>query len=236
MSINNREDANKYYQLINNLVDGYIEVHKIRPSKLKEYLKPGGQRFLKFLERNKLVEVKGAEVILKDIIEDREHEENDGVLAFESFNLLESVEWRTTNLKQCLYKGIDNADLKSEKALADYFDINLGSIDVIDAGKHKFKIGDWKNDDWNCVIYSEEEVGVIKTNLIEHLYNELEKKEFELIENVKINLTELVKEEVFSERLDEILTTKKLKVIISSSIGDDWSYEGKIRGYHIWIS
>ena len=37
MSINNREDANKYYQVINSLVDEYTEKHKIRPSNLKRY-------------------------------------------------------------------------------------------------------------------------------------------------------------------------------------------------------
>jgi hypothetical protein len=236
MSINNREDANKYYQLINNLVDDYIDGHKIRPSKLRSYLKPGGQRFNKFLERNKLKDIKGAEVILKDVIEDREHMEKDGVLAFESFNLLESAEWKVANLKQCLYKGVDNSDLNSEKAIADYFDINLGSIDVIDSGKHKFKIEDWKNDDWICVIYSKEELDVIKTNLIEHLYDELEKKEFELIEDIKLNLSQLIKKETFEDKVSEILNDKKLKEIISKCLGDDWLYEGNVRDYYIWIS
>ena len=38
MSINNREDANKYYQIMNELVDEYIDKWKIRPAKLKKYL------------------------------------------------------------------------------------------------------------------------------------------------------------------------------------------------------
>ena len=61
MSINNTEDANKYYQLINNLIDKYIVDNGIRPSKLRNYLKPGGDRFNKFLERNKLKDIKGSE-------------------------------------------------------------------------------------------------------------------------------------------------------------------------------
>ena len=64
MSINNREDANRYYQMINDLVDEYTEKNKIRPSNLKRYLQPGSERFNKFLERNKLKDVKGAEIIL----------------------------------------------------------------------------------------------------------------------------------------------------------------------------
>jgi hypothetical protein len=122
MSINNREDANNYYKLINGLVDDYIDNHKIRPSKLSSYLKPGGQRFNKFLERNKLKDVKGAEIILKDVIEDRNHMESDGVITFESFKYFESNDFKISNLKECLYKGIDKADIKMEKIL---ININL---------------------------------------------------------------------------------------------------------------
>jgi len=48
MSINSREDANKYYQQINKLVDEYMESDKIRPSNLKRYLQPGSERFNNF--------------------------------------------------------------------------------------------------------------------------------------------------------------------------------------------
>ena len=33
MSINSREDANKYYQVVNKLVDEYIDKWKIKPSR-----------------------------------------------------------------------------------------------------------------------------------------------------------------------------------------------------------
>ena len=88
MSINNREDANKYYQIMNELVDEYIDKWKIRPAKLKKYLTPGSKRFNRFLERNRLGDIKGVDVILKDIIEDRFHMESDGVLTFENYKFL----------------------------------------------------------------------------------------------------------------------------------------------------
>lgn len=235
MSINTREDANKYYQIINGLIDDYIDNHKIRPSKLRTYLKPGGQRFNKFLERNKLKDIKGAEIILKDIIEDREHMESDGVITFESFNLLESTEYKISNLKQCLYKGVEKADIKMEKALADYFDVNLGSIDVIDSEKHKFRLEDWQNDDWNVVIYSNEEYEIIKHNMIEHFYDEVEKKEIELVEGLSIKLSKLINNEEFSEKLKSELTESKLNSLIASTLGEDWSFEKKFRDFFIWI-
>lgn len=236
MSISNREDANKYYQLINSLVDDYIDVHKIRPSKLSAYLKPGGQRFNKFLERNKLIDIKGAEIILKDVIQDREHMERDGVMTFESFKIMESTEFKYSELKECLYKGIDKSDLNMEKALADYFDINLGSIDVIDSDKHKFKIEDWKNDDWICVIYSEEECEVIKNNFVEYFYNELIKKEIVLLSDINIDLSTLVKLDTFEEKIFKTFTNEKFQKVVSESLGSEWSFEAKIRGFSIWIS
>ena len=54
MSIRNSDDANRYYQLLNELVDEYMEKGKIRPSNLRRYLEPGSERFKKFLIRNKL--------------------------------------------------------------------------------------------------------------------------------------------------------------------------------------
>jgi hypothetical protein len=56
--------------------------------------------------------------------------ENDGVITFESFKMFESDEFKIQSLKQCLYKGIEKADIKMEKELADYFDVNLGDIDI----------------------------------------------------------------------------------------------------------
>ena len=102
MSINNKEDANRYYQVINGLVDDYLDKWKVRPSNLKRYLQPGSERFNKFLERNKLKDIKGADVILKDIIEDRDSMEQDGVITFESFKMFESEEFKIHSMKQCL--------------------------------------------------------------------------------------------------------------------------------------
>lgn len=171
MSINSREDANKYYQQINELIDDYMDKWKIRPSNLKRYLQPGSERFTKFLHRNNLKEVNGIDRVLSDIIEDRVNMEEDGVLTFESFKLFESNEFKVSNLKQCLYKGIEKADLNMEKVLADVFDTNLGSIDIVDSDKHIFNV-----DNLNVIVYSKEDLEIIKNSIIDYLYEELKSK------------------------------------------------------------
>ena len=216
MSINTREDANRYYQVINGLVDDYIDKWKIRPSSLKRYLQPGSERFNKFLERNKLKDIKGAEVILKDIIEDRNHMESDGVITFESFKLFESEEFKIHSLKQSLYKGIEKATSSQEKVLADHFDTNLGDIDIVDADKHIFKINDWNNQDIKVVIYSKEDLEIILGNMIDHLYTELSKSKISLTDSISIELSDLVKEEVFENKMFDFFTPEFLNKTISN--------------------
>lgn len=234
MSINSREDLNRYYQIINDLIDNYIDKWKIRPSNLKRYLKPGSERFKKFLERNKLNDIKGADRILKDIIEDRYNMEKDGIIKFESFKLLESSEFKFNSLNQCLYKGIEKADLKMEKVLADYFDTSLGQIDVIDADKHIFKLNNWKTDEYEVIIYSKEEVEVIKNNIIDYLFTELTKKKIEIVEGIDIDLSELIKSDVFVEKMDQIFETNNFIIDTISKV-TSYKFDGSSGNYLIWV-
>lgn len=232
--ITNREEANKYYKLVNELVDEYIDKWKIRPSRLKKYLKPGSKRFENFLMRHNLSEVKGVEKVLKDVIEDRSSMESDGVIKFESFFLFESSEYKISSMKECLYKGIEKADLKMEKVLANYFDTNLGSIDIKDSDKHLFRLENWEGDNKNVIIYSSDNLEVIKENIFNHLYDQLSKKEIELTDKIKINLNELINEENFEEKLDVILKKDKLIEIITDLL-EGYKLDGDMNNHFIWV-
>lgn len=232
--INNREDANKYYQIVNELVDDYIDKWKIKPSNLKRYLKPGGSRFNKFLERNKLKDIKGADKVLKDIIEDREHMEKDGVITFESFRFFESDEFKIQSMSQCLYKGIDRVTNSMEKMLADHFDSSLSQIDIVDSNKHIFKINNWENDNINVIVYNEEEVDVITDNFIEHLFDQLSKKKVELTSSISIEMFNLINKEEFYGKMNNFFSVDFSIKTISSCL-DGYDYKGKEEEYHIWI-
>lgn len=233
MSINNREDANRYYQIVNELVDDYIDKWKIRPSNLKRYLKPGSERFNKFVLRNNLSEVKGINKVISDVIEDRVHMETDGVMAFESFKYFESSEFKIESLKQTLYKGIEKSDINMEKSLADYFDTNLGDIDILDSSKHLFKVSGWSDEDIKVVVYSNEDLELITNNMFDHLYEELSKKEVEITTNIKINLNKLIDKDKFNEQFSDIFNNKKVIETISELLSAE--YKGDKGKYHIWI-
>lgn len=233
MSINNREEANKYYQLVNELVDDYIDKWKIRPSNLKRYLKPGSERFNRFILRNNLSEVVGINRVINDVIEDRVSMEKDGVMAFESFKYFESSDFKIESLKQTLYKGIEKSDINMEKVLADYFDTNLSDIDVIDSDKHLFKVSGWSDEDIKVIIYTEEDLEVITNNIFEHLYDELVKKEVEITENIKISLNKLIDKDKFNEQFSDIFDEKKIIKTISDLLSSEW--KEKTNKYHIWV-
>jgi hypothetical protein len=221
--------------MINGMIDDYIDKWKIRPSNLKRYLKPGSERFRKFLERNKLNEVEGCDVILRDVIEDRYHMEKDGIITFESFKLFESEEFKIHSLKQSLYKGIEKATNKMEKIIADYFDTNLGEIDIVDADKHTFKINNWENDDLGITIYSEEEIDVIIKNMIDHLYDELSKNTVKLTERISIDLSDLIKKDTFESKMESIFTKEFTIKIITDCLGSQWEFKGESQDHLIWI-
>ena len=123
-----------------------------------------------------------------------------------------------------------------EKVLADHFDTNLGEIDIVDADKHIFKINDWNNQEIDVVIYSKEEMNIILTNVVEHLYGELSKKKIELSKHISIELSDLIKEDVFTNKIENILTEDMTKNLISDCLDNNFKFKSEFQGYFIWIS
>jgi hypothetical protein len=237
MSINSREDANKYYQVVNKLVDDYIDKWKIKPTNLKRYLKNGSDKFEKFINRNGLKDINGIKQVINDVIEDRVHMESDGILTFERFKVFESDEFKITSIIQCLYKGIGKTDIKAEKFLADHFDANLSQIDIVDTDKHIFKISNWENDDLLVIVYNKDEFDIIKENMKEYLYDELLKQQIDLIVGVSLKLNTIVDEDKFYTDIESKLTDKLITDLINDSLEMNYTkfdFE-KTDDYYLWI-
>ena len=237
MSINSREDANKYYQVVNKLVDEYIDKWKIKPTNLKRYLKNGSDKFEKFINRNGLKDINGIKQVISDVIEDRVHMESDGVLTFESFKVFESDEFKITSIIQCLYKGIGKTDIKTEKFLADHFDANLSQIDIVDTDKHMFKISNWENEDLLVIVYNKDEFDIIKENIKEYLYEELLKQQIDLIVGVSLKLNTIVDKDKFNKDIESKLSDSLITDLINDSLEMNYTkfdFE-KNDDYYLWI-
>jgi hypothetical protein len=214
--IKSSEDANKYYQLVNEYVDEYVEKWKIKPTNLKNYLLGNKTRLIRFLERRGLKDINNINRVLVDIIEDRISMFNDGILTFENFKLFESNEFRIVNLKQCLYKGINNATIEHEKILADEFDVSLSEIDITSSEKHQFNI-----DNNDVIIYTNDEISIIKENIKDYISNQIFDKTIKLelgSSNIdlKVDIKEFINNDKFASHIDNLLDKNKIIEIIST--------------------
>jgi len=214
--IKSSEDANKYYNLVNQYVDEYVDKWKIKPTNLKNYLLGNKSRLVNFLERKGLKDIGNIDRVVLDVIEDRVAMHNDGVITFENFKLFESEEFKVIDLKQCLYKGVEKATINHEKILADFFDLSLSQIDPISPDKHTF----WVHDvDTPVTIYTKEELLIIKENIIEYSYNQVSNKNVSLDlgrSKFEMKLSEFMSENQFKEKFSTILSDDKLIEVVSS--------------------
>ena len=136
-------------------------------------------------------------------------------------------------MKECLYKAIDKSTISQEKVLADYFDTNLSSIDVVDTHKHRFTLVDWEGGLKHVVIYSEEEVETIKDNFIQHLFEEISKKEIQ-VGNFQMQLSSLINKDLVFGTLEEKFTKPVITDSICSCLGEDWEFQAVSTGQFIW--
>jgi len=236
MSINSREDANKYYQIVNALIDNYITKEKIKPQNLRRYLKNGSDKFEKFIERNGLKDINGIRQVINDVIDSWTHIENDGIMTFESYKLYESEEFKITSLIQCLYKGIGKTDINTEKFLADYFDTNLSHIDIVDSDKHIFNINDWENKDLIAIVYNNDELDIIKENIKEYLIGLLLNKKVDLL-GLEVKLESIIDKTKAEEYIQSELGDERITDLINNSLEQNYTkfnYK-KTDKFHLWI-
>ena len=228
MKIENSQQAKYYYKHINDLLKNYIEDWGIKPSNLRKYFKKNSKKYNNFLERNGLMEIKGIKTILDDILDDLYSFEKEYVKKFESF-----VSGDNNSLKNIFYKNIKESDIKMEKILADYFDTNLSDVKPISSSKHLFKISTWDSDDL-VYIYDEEDLNIIKNNIIEYFYNHISSKEVDILYNISFVLKNIVSFDDFNQKIEDKIDNKKIIEIISELLSSE--FLENYNNFYIWKS
>jgi hypothetical protein len=97
-----------------------------------------------------------------------------------------------------------------------------------------FKISNWKSDENEVIIYSKEELEIIKNNMTEYLFSELTKKSVEIISNIKIDLSDIIKSEMFEKKMSHIFERNNFFTEIISNI-TGYKFNGEYNNYKIWI-
>jgi len=212
--IKNSDDVNKYYQLINQYIDEYVENWKIKPNNLKNYLLGNKSNLLKFLERRGLNDVNNINIVLSDVIQDRVSMYNDSVMTFESFKLLESDEFKILDLRSNIFKGIQKATIEHEKILADFFDASLSEIDVVNSDQHLFSFAEN-----NVYVFSKDEITILKTNILEHIYQKIKDQKIVIeINSLKIEVSSDVYLKSYEEFTLKMNIDERVEEYVGSSL------------------
>jgi hypothetical protein len=235
--ISNREEANKYYKLVNNAINDFMGETKARPSEVHKYLTKNGVKFLKKLE---LSDVEGIDSVLNDVLLHRRHMEDDKVITFESFSKLNESSI-----------NVGSPSVEHEKILADVFNTSLGHIDVLDPQLHLFKISDFGKDVY-AVIFNESEISKIKEDLIIKIKDEVTSKVINVsdvdgvsISPIKFWLSDILDETKLSESVNSKISSDLVFDFIKSSFSNEVSLSynlGQLNsfkeysGFSVWFS
>jgi len=236
VEIKNREEANKYYKLINNLIDDFIEMTNARPIEVYNYLKKHSN---KFLENNDLKNVKGINRILSDVLDHRKSLQMDKIITFENYNsILEDI-----------------GDLKSkntykEKILSDFFHISSGHIDILNQDLNIYKIKDFEGETI-VTILSESDLNLLRSNLIKLLKSRIENQNFnideltnEFLKGVgEIKISQIIDDSKLTNYLDGLIDLDGcikyfqfylLNILATNYSFTDLEFLGDSNGYKIW--
>lgn len=235
--ISNREEANKYYKLVNNAVNDFMGETKARPSEVHKYLSKNGVKFLKKLE---LSDVEGIDSVLNDVLLHRRHMEDDKIITFESFSKLNESSI-----------NVGSPTVEHEKILADVFNTSLGHIDVLDPQLHLFKISDFGKDVY-AIIFNESEINKIKESLKMEIKSEISSKMVQIsdvdgvsIDPIKFWLSDILDDSKVVEVINSKISSQMVFNFIKSSLFETPSLNFDLgrfdnfkeySGYFIWYS
>lgn len=218
--IKSSDDLNKYYNLVNQYVDEYVDNWKIKPNNLKNYLLGNKSRLVRFLEKRGLKDINNINRVLIDVIEDRIAIFNDGVLTFENFKLFESEEFKIVEVRECLYKGLGKATIEHEKILADEYDVSLSEIDILSSDRRHFKVYEDE-----VIVYTKEDIKIISENIKRLSFDKILKSSIsiQLGEIKEISIENFIDSNKLESYVENMLDISLINKIIRDIINPKYS-------------
>lgn len=138
----NSRDITKKYQKIRNLLKSWCKDKGISWSKIQRYLEKESN-YKKFIEHNNLEDTHSTKKIIFDTLED--------------FLISESLEWGSM--------------FEHEKMLADYFDVSLSHIKLLEPKLNLFTV-DSLGQEFNVILLSREDQEILQDKVWEHFSRE----------------------------------------------------------------
>lgn len=197
--MNNSEEITKIYKSVGEKINRYTDEWKINPENLSKYL--SGKRLKKFIKDEGLELIDKIEIVIDDVIKDRVSMYKDLVQKFENFEFIDKHEYN-------FWKGIGKSSIEHEKILADFYDVSLSEVDIVDTNMHKFKIHKEE-----VFVFTESELNIISENIKLIKIRQILNKEIEFFKDVKIYLSDILDHEKLSTKVDEIVSEGIYEII-----------------------
>jgi hypothetical protein len=235
-----KNNINSYYKKVNDAIDKYFDDHKVRPSSIKRFLKPNSVGMVKFIEMNDFKNIKGIEMIIRDVVDDRNSMEEDGVLTFESFHSVneDHVTDDSDVSSNFIYSLIDKplVPIKYEKVIADKYNISLGHVEPFDLNKHEYNVEIPGSENLDIFILSSEDLAKVKESILSNVYDSYgsDNMKFGDIDIVAFSDFLVNKEEFVKISTDKLSDDKLINIIDEMMRQEDYSDGVSYKEFHIW--
>ena len=83
------------------------------------------------------------------------------------------------------------------------------------------------------IIYSVEDIDIIKENICDHLLDELRNKEVELTNNLSLKLEDLIDKDTYYQKMKVKLSDNFCIKLIEEMT--EYTYKGNPDGYYVWF-
>lgn len=236
----NKGDSKKLtqdFKKIKGLLSKYVKDSKIKPNDLYRFLKTK-KNLNNFIEKESLDDDTHTRRVIKDVIDNMLNKEKDikesTVIKFGKF---------TEKLNESVLNTQPFDTYSYEKVLADYYNISVKHIDIIDDKNHLFSIKDFDSL-IKVVCLSSEEFETIKINILNKVKEEIFMSNviISTIDNISIPDLTFNISNIFQENIDLrglINDTQFFRIIISilknsEGINIRRSNPEIFQGYYIW--
>ena len=112
---------------------------------------------------------------------------------------------------------VGKSTIEHEKILADHFDTSLSDVNVIDSDKHIFEI-ETIQQTTKCILFTKEEVSIIKENIIEHCQNVMLDKKIPTDIGLNVYVRDIIDENKTYNFLEKSLNNEKIYKIIDNLV------------------
>jgi hypothetical protein len=212
------DNIEHYYNVINDKIDDYFKFH-VSPISLLTYFS-NNENLESFKIKNKLENIQNIDVVIKDVLNDRNNILKESIQPFELFKNTTDIDY--------IFTGIEKGNSKIEAILADFFELPLSKVNLKTAEKNIYTVN---SNEYYC--FDSDAILKIKNNIIVFIINELKKQRISIaFLKMEFDISEFVDVESLTKTLNDIVNNNHITQFLS--LTNICKYVGTHKNCVIW--